>query len=577
MSSEAPPSSFSKSLFFGHVPEAMVIPYPRLRPEERDNLNLILESFHKFAKAEIDSKKIDDESRIPPELWKGLKAMGLFGLSIAESHGGLGLSATGYARVIEEISGVDASVAVTLGAHQSIGLKGLLLFGSDEQKARYLPKLASGEMVAAFCLTEPGSGSDAASIRTRAVPQADGSFVINGGKIWITNGGIADFFTVFAQSEIEKDGQKKDRITAFLVERSMGVRSGPEEHKLGIKGSSTTAVYFDEVRVPAANVLGQVGGGFKVAMGILNNGRLGLAAGAVGGAKQVMRLALAHASSRRQFGRPISEFGMIKDKVARMMLECYAAESMVYMTTGLIDRGTEDYSVESAACKVFASEMHWRVVNESLQIAAGVGYMKEYPYERLLRDARINLIFEGTNEILRCYIALTGMQGPGDRLAQLAEFIKWPLKGYGLAVDFVVDKLKTQYYGGDGIAHMHPTLKKEAVLFEDWVPELAKGVEKALRKHGKNISEMQFVQRRVADVAIDLYAMVACISRATQALLDRGPEAEREARLCRAFCGRAAHRIKRNIRQFDDNDDELLKHIANDAFDATEYPFDLLD
>jgi acyl-CoA dehydrogenase family protein 9 len=203
--------------------------------------------------------------------------------------------------------------------------------------------------------------------------------------------------------------------------------------------------------------------------------------------------------------------------------------------------------------------------------------MKEYPYERLLRDARINLIFEGTNEILRCYIALTGMQGPGDRLAQLAEFIKWPLKGYGLAMDFVVDKLKTQYYGAAGIEHMHPTLKKEAVLFEDWVPELAKGVEKTLRKHGKNISEMQFVQRRVADVAIDLYAMVACISRSTQALLERGPEGEREARLCRAFCSRAAMRIKRNIRQFDDNDDELLKAIADNAFDETEYGLDVLD
>jgi acyl-CoA dehydrogenase family protein 9 len=258
------------------------------------------------------------------------------------------------------------------------------------------------------------------------------------------------------------------------------------------------------------------------------------------------------------------------------MLECYAAESMVYLTTGLIDRGTEDYSVESACCKVFGSEMLWRVVNEALQIAAGVGYMKEYPYERLLRDARINLIFEGTNEILRCYIALTGMQGPGDRLAQLAEFIKWPLKGYGLAIDFVVDKFKTQYYGGSGIDHMHPTLKREAVLVEDWVPELAQNVEKTLRKHGRVISEMQFVQRRVADITIDLYAMVACISRATASLLDRGPEAEREARLCRTFCGRAAHRIKRNIRMFDENDDEVLKQIAKDAFDATEYPFDAI-
>jgi acyl-CoA dehydrogenase family protein 9 len=249
---------------------------------------------------------------------------------------------------------------------------------------------------------------------------------------------------------------------------------------------------------------------------------------------------------------------------------------MVYLTTGLIDRGIEDYSVESACCKVYGSEMLWRVVNESLQIAAGMGYMKEFPYERLLRDARINLIFEGTNEILRCFIALSGMQGPGDRLAQLSDAIKWPLKGYGLVADFVMDKIKTQYYGGEKLDHIHSSLKKEAVLFEDWVPELAKAVEKVLRRHGKEISEMQYVQRRVADVVIDLFMMIATMSRATAALNARGPEAEREARMCRAVCGRASQRIKRNIRMFDDNDDELLKAIARDAYDAMAYDHDVV-
>ncbi|HEY2745190.1 MAG TPA: acyl-CoA dehydrogenase family protein, partial [Polyangia bacterium] len=332
------PGSFGKSLYFGHIPEPLVVPYPTLRPEERDNLKLVLAEFRKFAAGEIDSRKIDEEARIPPSVLAGLKKLGLFGLAIPEAHGGLGLSVTAYARAMQEIAGVDGSIAVTVAGHQSIGCKGLVLYGNDEQKQRYLPRLATGELIAAFGLTEPGSGSDAASIKTRAVRQADGSFVLDGSKIWITNGGIADFFTVFAQTEVEREGGKKDRITAFLVERGMGVKSGPEEHKLGIKGSSTTALFFDGVRVPAANVLGTVGGGFKVAMGILNNGRLGLAAGAVGAAQQVMRLALAHATSRRQFGRAISEFGLIKDKIARMMMEIYAAESMVYLTTGLIDR-----------------------------------------------------------------------------------------------------------------------------------------------------------------------------------------------------------------------------------------------
>jgi acyl-CoA dehydrogenase family member 9 len=410
----------------------------------------------------------------------------------------------------------------------------------------------------------------------RAVEQADGSFVLSGSKIWVTNGGLADLFTVFAQTPVERAGQQMDRITAFLVERGMGVRTGPEERKLGVSGSSTTTVHFDKVQVPRENVLGQVGGGFKVAMGILNNGRLGLAAGSVGQARHVLKLALERATTRRQFGRAISEFGLTKDKIARMMIDTYAAESMVYLTTGLIDRGVEDYSVESAACKVYGSETCWRVVNEAVQIAAGIGYMKGHPYERILRDARLGLIFQGTNEILRCYIALTGMQGPGGRLAQLQDFIKWPLKGYGLALDFMLDKFKTQYYGGEGLHHAHPMLKREAVLFEDWVAELAKAVEKTLRKHGKDVSEMQFAQRRIADVAIDLYAMMACIARATRSLLDRGPDAEREAKLCRAACMRAAHRIKHNIRQFDDNDDELLKSIAKDAYDAMSYDHDIV-
>jgi len=575
MAADELPSSFGKSLFFGHIPEQMVIPFPRLQGAERDGLKALLERFRAFAATDVDAREIDATAKIPERVMRGLAELGFFGLGIPSELGGLGLSTTACARAMQEVAGVDGSLELMLAGHHSLGARGLTLYGTDEQKQRYLPRLASGEWLAAFALTEPGSGSDAASIKTRATAQPDGSFVLDGQKIWITNGGVADLFTVLAQSQIHRDGQTKDRITAFLVERSMGITSGPEQEKLGVRGASTTGLTLAGVRVPRENVLGTVGGGFKVAMGVLNNGRLGLAAGSVGMAKTVLRLALAHATSRRQFGRPISEFGLIKDKLARMTMEIFAAESMVYLTTGLIDAGVQDYSVESACCKVYASEMLWRVVNESLQIGAGLGYMKEYPYERLLRDARINLIFEGTNEILRCFIALSGMQGPGDRLAQLADFIKWPLKGYGLAIDFVVDKWKTQYYGGERLDHVHPLLKKEAVAFEDWVPELAKAVEKALRKHGKEISEMQYVQKRVADIFVDLYMMIACIARTTSALIDKGPEAEREAKLCRAACGRAAQRIKRNIRMFDDNDDELLKAIAKDAVDATVYPFDV--
>lgn len=571
------PTSFSKSLFFGRIPEEMVVPYPRLPEGEREKLKSILESLRNIAKERINAAEIDETSQIPEAVLSALKGLGLFGLTVPEAHGGLGLSQTAYARVMQEVAGLDASIAATLAGHQSIGARGIVLYGTEAQQARFLPRLARGEVLAAFALTEPGAGSDAASIKARAVEQPDGSFRLSGEKTWITNGGVADVFTVFAQTHVDRGGASRDRVSAFVVERGPGVRSGPEVQKLGARASSTTSVTFDDVAVPRDQLLGELGGGFKVAMGVLNDGRLGSAAGAVGLIRHALRLAIAHATSRRQFGRPISEFSLIKSKIAKMTMEAFAAESMVYLTTGLVDAGVADYSVESAVCKVYASEALWRVANEAAQIAAGLGYVKPYPYERLLRDARLNLVFEGTNEILRCYIALTGMQGPGDRLAQLADFIKWPLKGYGLAIDFVVEKLKTQYVSGDRLEKAHPLLKKEAVLFEDWVPELAKAVEKSLRKHGKEISEAQMLQARVADVTIDLYMMIACIARTTAAMQDKGaPEAEREARLCRAVCGRAAMRIKRAVRMLDDNDDELLKAIARDATDATVYPFDVV-
>lgn len=367
--------SFMKSLFHGVIEEDLVFPFPEMASEERENVAMMLDSVRKFCETRVDTPRIDREHRIPDDVLAGMKELGLFGLTIPEEHGGLGLSNAAYARVMQEVASFDGSLAVTMGAHQSIGLKGLLLFGSDAQKKKYLPKLATGENVAAFALTEPGAGSDAASITTRAELTDDGEhYVLNGSKIWITNGGFADLFTVFARTSAPESGMKP-RITALLVERGFGVKNGPSEEKMGIRGSSTTTLYFEDVRVPAQNVLGEAGRGFKVAMEVLNSGRLGLAAGCVGGSKRMIKLAIERANERRAFGRTIGEFGMIKEKISRMMCETFALESMTYLTAGLIDAGVSDYSLESAICKVFGSETYWMVANETLQIAAGIGYM----------------------------------------------------------------------------------------------------------------------------------------------------------------------------------------------------------
>jgi len=568
--------SFMKALFHGVIAEDMIFPYPEMLSDERENTSMILDSVRRFFAKNVDAAKIDREHTIDPEVMAGLKSLGLFGLQIPTEYDGIGLGAAAYARVMQEIAGLDASIAVTLGAHQSIGLKAILLFGTPEQKRRYLPKLASGEWTAAFALTEPSAGSDAAAIKTRAELSPDGThYILNGSKIWITNGGFADVFTVFARTSPLEEGQKP-KITAFIVERAMGIKSGPNEHKLGIRGSSTTEIFFDDVKVPVENVLGERGRGFKVAMEVLNNGRLGLASGRVGSSIVLMRMAIERVQERRAFGRNIGEFGLIKDKVASMLAQVYALESMTYLTAGIVDGKVSDYSLESAICKIMGSETLWYVVNETLQIAAGIGYMQDYPYERMLRDARINLIFEGTNEILRCFVALSGMQGPGRALADVVKAMREPIKGFGLLSDFAVRKART-VLGRERLSRAHPLLSREAVIFEEFTGELARYVENMLRKHGRDIAEMQYTQRRVADMAIDLFALAACISRTTRAIERRGEEgARREIDLTSMFATSAQKRMRQIIADAATNDDEMRKAVASRAYADRGYPFDIL-
>jgi alkylation response protein AidB-like acyl-CoA dehydrogenase len=400
----------AKALFCGQIVRSALWPFPAMDAEQQEMLGMVVDSVDRlFADTGEDFEKWDESGEQPAEFVQMLRELGLFGLIIPEEYDGIGLSNSGYSRVLQQASRYDSSASLTIGAHSSIGMKGLLLFGTDEQKQRYLPRLASGELIAAYCLTEPGSGSDAASIQTKAVKDDDGNWILNGEKTWITNGGIADFFTVFARTDTEGG-----KISAFIVERDFaGVSSGQKEAKMGIRASSTTAVGFSDVKVPAENLLGEEGKGFKIAMAILNNGRTGLGGGAVGGMKACIALAAKQALERKQFGQSIAEFGMIKQKISDMTVDCFAAESAVWMVGHYIDAEYADYSVEAAISKVFASEAMTRCADEAMQIAAGSGYMKELPYERIFRDSRILTIFEGTSEILRLFIALSGIKDAG--------------------------------------------------------------------------------------------------------------------------------------------------------------------
>jgi acyl-CoA dehydrogenase family protein 9 len=565
--------SLLKSLFFGAIPESMVFPYPEVSREEREHTALLLESVRKFVLKEVDSPRIDREAKIPESVMKGLAAQGLFGLRVPARFGGKGLSTTSYARVLEELSSLDGSIALTVGAHGTLGLGPLLLFGTEGQQRKHLPRLASGEHLASFALTEIGAGSDAAGITTRARVVGDGITVqIDGEKCWIANAPVADVFTVFARTT--DDEGARPRLTAYLIDRSKSVKTGPAEPTLGVRGLALGTVTLDGVRVAADNVLGEVGRGHRVAVEVLNDARITLSASCVGACKRLVRLTVERSQKRKAFGRAIGEFGLIKDKIARMMTDLYALESMTYLTAGLADGRSVDYSIESAICKVFASETLWRVAHEAMQVAGGQGFVQKQPWERLLRDARAMLVFEGTNEILRAFIALAGMQGPGQRITEVARAIREPIKGFGLLSDFALQRARSAL-GRDKLDKAHAALRRETVLFEQYTDQLSRQVDKVLRRHGTEIAEMQYTQRRVADLAIDLFGVAATVSRTTRALEKKGEEgARREMELCSAFANAAEKRMKGIVASFDENDDELLKGIATRAYGDGGYPFD---
>ncbi len=400
---------------------------------------LYAKTAEEFVRNEVLPRLEDIEAKqegLMPALLKRAGELGLLMVDIPERYGGLGLRKT-TSMLVSERGALCASFSVSWGAHTGIGTLPLVYYGTEAQKQRYLPKLATGEWLAAYALTEPGSGSDALAAKTQAVLQPDGSYRLTGTKQFITNAGFADLFTVFAKV----DGES---FTAFLVERTAaGVSTGPEEHKLGIRGSSTRQLILEDASVGADAVLGEVGQGHKIAFNILNIGRFKLGAGAVGAAKDCLQVALDYAKERHQFGRPIASFGMIQRKLADMATRIYVADSMSYRTAGLMDdaaatvdqnvpgaalqlvrESIEEYTVEASILKVFGTETLDFVADEALQILGGYGFTADYPIERHYRDARINRIFEGTNEINRLIIPATVVKRIGQGRIPYMEFLQ---------------------------------------------------------------------------------------------------------------------------------------------------------
>jgi acyl-CoA dehydrogenase family protein 9 len=572
---ETPPregvSSFAKSLFLGEIHDDLVFPYPKPDEDEQDKIRALIASLRELAAESIDPRKIEEDGWVGDDLIRALGERGLCGLYVPEQYGGQGLSQTGYCRVFEALAQIDPTLSVVMGVHQSIGMKGIVLFGSDAQKERFLPDLAAGRNLAAFALTEPEAGSDAFNLQSRATLQPDGSWKLNGEKRFIGNGSKASVLVTFARTEV--DG--KDRHTAFIVEAGMdGFEVGHRYETMGLRGNDLRHLCFKDVRIPPENVLGEPGEGFRIAMHVLNNGRLSLGTGSVGGAKAMLDLAIEHVTERRQFGRRLADFELVQDKIGWMVSYLFGLESMAYLTTGLVDAGVPDYSTESAICKVAASEFTWYQANRALQLAGGEGYLRDRPYEKILRDLRIFPIFEGANDVLRMFVALSGLKPLGDQLKGLKEVdISNPLGSMGVLLEYVGGRIQREVRP-DRVSRAHPELESLAAPVAGQVKRLRDLSESLLRKHGKDIVERQFQLKRLADAVADIYAHIAVLSRVSSILEDQGVEPSGQERyIAETFCTRAAGRVASSLDRIEHNDDERASAIAKLAYKRGEYGY----
>jgi acyl-CoA dehydrogenase family protein 9 len=515
----------------------------------------------------IDSGKFDEEETIPENVIQAFAEIGMLALTIPKKYGGLELSSSAYARVFGTLSTIDASLAVLVGVHCGLGSKAIVLHGNDRQKERYLPPLARGDFLAAYALTEPDVGSDAQNIKATATLSRDGShWRLNGQKIWIGNGHRAGVIATFAQVAVQRHGETVHRPTAFLIRPDMpGFRVVGTVRKLGIRGSTQAELSYEGMEVPADHVLGSVGRGFSVAVHVLNAGRLTLAAGCTGGTKHTLKQMTEYGEQRVQFGHPLDDFEITQRKLSRMASEIYASDAMLGVLAALVDRGDNDFSLEAACAKVFASEMVWRAADDMVQLAGGRGYVKPYPYERMLRDSRINRIFEGANEVLRLFIALNGVQAPAEALKEVGSALRRPLRNLGLLSGYATSRVRLRLGQTSTLdIALHERLKAHKEHFEKHVAELGGATDRAIIRHREKIVDSQLVLERLANMAIDLFA-TACVIARTQSLIDeRGVEdCERELALCDLFCVEAGRRFSRNRNMLEDRVDETRRNIAS--------------
>lgn len=565
---------FAKGLFFGHFNAPLLFPYPQLRPEERAATEQALAEVRQFCREHIDAAAIDRDAAIPTDVIAGLGGLGVLGMTAPLEYGGRGFGQHAYTRVMEVIGGHCASTAVFVNAHHSIGIRALLLFGSDEQKRRWLPPLVTGEKLAAFALTEEEAGSDAGNVQTTATPTPDGrGYVLNGGKRWITNGGIADVLTVMARTP-GTGGSKKKEITAFLVTPDLPGFKVVEARmvKNSIRGTATGRLAFENMVVPKENMLGQLGKGLRIALTVLDFGRTTFGASCTGVARACVEAAARHANTRVQFEQTLGEFELVKKKIAYMAAHAFAMEALTVECASFIDRGLEDFMLETAMLKVWSTDALWQIVNDTMQIFGGKAFFLDEPYERWMRDARLNLVGEGANDVLRAFISMVGIKPVADRFLEVKDALARPWRGLGTLFRFGGDQLWSRLRVPD-VPVRADRLRAPARALAARVRDFGLAVGRMLMTHREAILFRQYVQERLADAACDLYAS-ACVLARLDALLEHGNgragELTRDLQVGTYFLHLADRRARACLAALTDHGDEETTRTADAVLAA--YP-----
>src|SRR5215212_6243738 len=554
---------FTKGLFLGRFISDWVMPYPRIPAAQQTELDQTLGELRQMLDKELDPAEVDERADIPRNVIDGLGRVGVLGMTAPKEFGGHGFSQMANCRILEEIGSRCASTSVFVNAHHSIGIRALLLFGTREQKEKWLPKLVTGEWLGAFALTEEQAGSDAANVQMRATPSEDGShYILNGEKRYITNASIAGVLTVMARTPVP-DKPGKEAITAFLVTPDMPgfTMIEPRMPKLGIRGTATGRFALRDVKVPKENILGPLGKGLKVALTVLDFGRTTFGACCTGAANTCLELAVSHAKTHRQFNKTLGEFELVKKKIARIAADAYAMEAMTTVTASFIDRGLEDYMLETAMLKVFTTERLWECINDVFQIYGGSAYFTDLPLERMLRDARINQIGEGANEVLTSFIALVGMRGPGMEFKEIYDTMMKPSRD-GMSKAWAAGKKRlSATVRVPEVPVQSEQIRADARHLGRLIRHFNFAVNRALITYREPILDMQLVQERIANAAMDLFASTCVLSRIDgeiQFARRNGNAASPDNSAADLFLRQSFRRIRGFLAGLTDNDDEAV-------------------